>query len=765
MAKALVIAASYNPGNVDVELFCRGEDGKSYTLLVAAQRPYFFVELKPESEAYIKSRLSNDPAVETFEETQLKDAAGTTKYLKVFIDKPFDTPKYRADFEAMGLQVMACDIPFALRVMIDLDIGAFISFTGTQLAGYGDRYKTDEVWQVEKIDNVPSFEISLKMLAFDCENRLGSDELFCISTFDGTKDITFEGKDAWLKFQAFVLAKDPDILIGHNIVEYDLPLLDRNAGADGLQIGRKWGRMQKRPKEAMMIPGRIVADSLVWARRTWSLERYALGFIAPKILGKEKMNVAYNEMDKLWKEDKAKIIAYCENDTRLSYELYEATGHIKRATMLSLASRLPLQEVFYNKNGIILDRLAIPEFDKGGWAVPPNRRAAEVDIAGAYVHEPEPGLYDTVVVMDVSSMYPSAILEYNICPTTLIPSGTVPIEKYHEVPLTDAKGNSTGQSSRFKTGESILPNVIRMLKDQRTQAKESLKKATSERDKLIWENYQWGLKIIANAFYGLLASGFYRFTSPAIGNAITSAARATTLHIIKDLSEKGYNVVLSDTDSIGVELKGVSVEQAVATGMELVGKYSHGEIQLNLEKVLQPFFTHAKKRYFGQIVWPENKRLERGYEVRRTDKFPLLNETQSKVMDLVLAGKSKEAVNIALEAISAIRKSSVNLESLVISKSVDSEEAYVNPDAMIGVKMARKLKEAKIPVIVGQKISWIITDNSDGLQGVPLELYAKEKPCEDYYVVALAKAIGRILEVYGWDEEGLKRGMRQATLF
>lgn len=772
-----MIAASYSPKNIDVELFVRLETGPSATLLISGHAPFFFVELRPESEGYVRSKLSADPGVDCVSDVTLVDQQTPVRCLKVQIEKPFDCPKYRADFESMGLRTFASDIPFALRALCDLDIGAFIEFTGTQVAGMRDYYKTDEVWQAAEIKNVPAFDVPFKLLAFDCENRLGSDELYCISCYDGKNVTTFTGPDSWKKFQALILSLDPDILIGHNLVGYDLPLLDRNAGCDGLQIGRKWGRMQPRPKEAMMIPGRVVADSLVWAKRTISLERYSLGFASQKVLGRTKHDVKVQDMAGLWADEtgggRTKIISYCEQDTRLCFDLYQALGHLTRATMLSLAAKLPLQEVFYHKNGVILDRLAIPEFDKRNIAVPTNRRSSEVEgeIAGAYVYEPMAGLYGMVVVLDVSSMYPSAILQHNICPSSFVPPGTTTVGLLHEVRLTNQKGDDTGRVARFTDREdSVLPSIIRMLKQERAAAKKQLaasKVAGDDRRVLMWDSYQWGLKIIANAFYGLLASGFYRFTSPDIGNAITSTARATILNIIRVLKERGYDIVLSDTDSIGVALKDATLQQALETGHKLAAEFSAGEIQLELEKVMSPFFTHGvKKRYFGQMVWPENKRLERGYEVRRTDKFPLLITTQSRVMDLILADKSKEAIDAVLRVIDNVKGGAFDLQDLVISKSVDAEENYVNPESMIGVKIARKLKEARIPVFAGQKLSWVITDNEDGLRGEPLELWDDKihRPCKEYYVDAISTTMGRILELFGWDEKSLARGMRQTGL-
>lgn len=57
-----------------------------------------------------------------------------------------------------------------------------------------------------------------------------------------------------------------------------------------------------------------------------------------------------------------------------------------------------------------------------------------------------------------------------------------------------------------------------------------------------------------NAFYGVFASSFYRFTDHDIGSAITGFARETVKKLISELSEKGLKVVYSDTDSLFINL-------------------------------------------------------------------------------------------------------------------------------------------------------------------------------------------------------------------
>ena len=55
-------------------------------------------------------------------------------------------------------------------------------------------------------------------------------------------------------------------------------------------------------------------------------------------------------------------------------------------------------------------------------------------------------------------------------------------------------------------------------------------------------------------------------------------------------------------------------------------------------------FSHgAKKRYFGQVVWPEEE-LHCGYEVRRSDSFVILTNCMTSSFESILAGETTQAV-------------------------------------------------------------------------------------------------------------------------
>jgi DNA polymerase I len=272
-----------------------------------------------------------------------------------------------------------------------------------------------------------------------------------------------------------------------------------------------------------------------------------------------------------------------------------------------------------------------------------------------------------------------------------------------------------------------------------------------------------------NAFYGVFASTFYRFTNPEIGAAITAFARQNIKDIINLLENEGIEVIYSDTDSIFFRSPYESVDQTLEFGNGISKRFSkHGAI-LEFEKILEPFFSHGKKkRYVGKVVWPKEEILIRGYETRRTDAFDLQSEALRRIFDLVLSGRLDEVVAVSRELISKIQQGDVPVEKLVISKTAKSPKAYKNPDSQANVQAMLKLKKLGYEFIPGMKVSYIVTNSRKTPQevepfidGRPFE----DKPDWDYYAERVATSLARVTEVFGWDERTLLTGVQQRSLF
>ncbi len=246
---------------------------------------------------------------------------------------------------------------------------------------------------------------------------------------------------------------------------------------------------------------------------------------------------------------------------------------------------------------------------------------------------------------------------------------------------------------------------------------------------------------------------------------------------VYDLSVEGTHafvdscgqVLLHNTDSLFVQSPHHDLEGTVAFGKEISERFSREISQMEFQKVLEPLFSHGKKkRYVGRSVWPDQELLVRGYETRRTDAFDLQSGVLMSVFEKILDGQTDEAVRIARENVQLAMDCKVPVESLVISRTCKSFNSYKDPDSQANVQAARKLMAMGYDFIPGMKVSWIVTDSRKTPQEVEPYVSGRKfehRPDCRYYAERVAQTAARATEVFGWGEKDLLTGSQQVTLF
>src|SRR5437016_9589517 len=176
-----------------------------------------------------------------------------------------------------------------------------------------------------------------------------------------------------------------------------------------------------------------------------------------------------------------------------------------------------------------------------------------------------------------------------------------------------------------------------------------MKAETDPQMKEFYEGLQAAIKILMNAFYGVLASSFYRFNDPKVGASITAFARERIKGIIADLEADGVKVVYADTDSVFFQSPTPGLEPSLEFARKTAERFSRGRISMEVDKVYRSLFSHGrKKRYAGKVAWPaEGEIVVRGYEIRRTDAFDLQSEAQLLVFDKILDNDPDRAIGLA----------------------------------------------------------------------------------------------------------------------
>jgi DNA polymerase I len=775
-----IITASYRREPIDgpedvqvpvIQIFGRTREGKSIAIEYSGFQPYFFVIAPPQA---LRGAFGRDKQVVAFEDVTLEVEGRPTPCARVVLRQPWRTPEYREKARKFGSTPLEADIPFQHRFIYDKDLGAAVRVVGTS-RDPGARYTTDLFVVAERFEPCEPFRPALRILSFDIENSIRDGHIFCIGVAYReageikTRILTGNEREIVERFVKLIDELDPDIISGYNIDGYDLPVLIERAAKHGiarLPLARDHSTFFHMGERFWRVDGRILTDVWWAVRAEMRPKQETLDYVAKHLLGEGKHELQRRRIDEEWEADRDKVIRYCIQDAELSLRILERVRRIEKTLDLAAVSKLPLEDVLHGRTSNLIDSILIRAADRAKVAVPMMKmRGGRVEqIEGGYVHSLQPGLYEWVISLDFRAMYPSLIIENNICFTTVSPNGTI-------VSPTGAKF----LPAEVKKG--LLPVILANLMKDRQEVRTKQKAETDPQMKEFYEGLQAAIKVLMNAFYGVLASSFYRFNDPKVGASITAFARERIKGIIGELEAEGVKVVYADTDSVFFQSPSAGFQESLDFARKTAERFSRGRISMEVDKIYETLFSHGrKKRYAGKVAWPEDLRAEmvvRGYEIRRTDAFDLQSEAQGRVFEKILDRDQDGSIALAKQIVAEVRLGTPTLanperdpiEALVISRTVKEENQYVNPNSMSNVIAARKLEEMGEEFMPGMKVSWIVTDSKRSPMEV--EPYVSGRPFEkrpdwEYYARRVAQTLAYITEVYGWDEKALFTGTQPA---
>ena len=213
----------------------------------------------------------------------------------------------------------------------------------------------------------------------------------------------------------------------------------------------------------------------------------------------------------------------------------------------------------------------------------------------------------------------------------------------------DSVGGYLG--ARFSRTTHCLPEIVNQIWQGREAAKKQGNKPLSQ-----------ALKIIMNAFYGVLGTSACRFFDPRLASSITMRGHDIMRQTRELIEAEGYDVIYGDTDSTFVWLKSAHDEtRAAEIGHQLVEKVNrwwqqHLQAEYGVESALElEYETHfsrflmptirgaeqgSKKRYAGLIRKGENQRMVfKGLETVRTDWTPLAQKFQQELYLKIFTGQ------------------------------------------------------------------------------------------------------------------------------
>lgn len=445
------------------------------------------------------------------------------------------------------------------------------------------------------------------------------------------------------KLNQWLAVHDPDAIIGWNLVQFDLRVLQKHA--DRYQIPLRFGRGGnllewrehgfKQGHFFASAAGRLIIDGIEALKSaTWNFPSFSLESVSQTLLGEGKASDSpYQRMDEInqrFAHDKPALARYnlkdCELVTRIFAKTELLSFLLERSTVTGLAADRSGGSV------AAFTHLYLPRMHRIGYVAPNLGELPEEHSPGGFVMDSQPGLYDSVLVLDYKSLYPSIIRTFLIDPVGLV-AGMQQPDIQHSVP--------GFRGAWFSREKHCLPAIVNQIWQGREAAKRQQNKPLSQ-----------ALKIIMNAFYGVLGSSGCRFFDPRLASSITLRGHEIMRQTRELIEAQGYQVIYGDTDSTFVWLKSAhNDEQATRIGNELVQLVNQWwqnhiqqnfnlpcalelEFEIHYRRFLMPTIRGAeqgsKKRYAGLISTPTGDQMVyKGLETVRTDWTPLAQHSSA----------------------------------------------------------------------------------------------------------------------------------------
>jgi DNA polymerase-2 len=592
-------------------------------------------------------------------------------------------------------------------------------------AGYSQRV-IDNV-RLQPGSYLPQFTV----MSIDIESDYQTDALFSVAFVTPTTNKTLiigQGRDNELiefvddesallrRWIEWVEKTDPDIFIGWNLVNFDFRLLQKKSQALGipLAVGRAgsvpiWRKAQTETEHYFItIPGRVVLDGIdVLKSATWSFSSFSLESVGRELLGRGKLIESGEKKDPMFKpkeikrqfeQDKHALAAYNLEDCQLVWDIFGKTDLINFSIERARLTGLEMDKV--GGSVAAFENLYLPRLHRKGF-VAPNIGDYQGDLSapGGYVMDSQPGLHDSVLVLDYKSLYPSIIRTFKVDPYARIAA-------MHAAPE-DVVVGFDGAS--FSKTENILPAIIEHLWRARDQAKQDSNAALSQ-----------AIKIIMNSFYGVLGTTGCRLHDSRLTSSITKRSHEIILQTVKLIEAEGYEVIYGDTDSVFVSLqKACENSRAEKIGDRLVGiinRYWQDQldrdygIQSYLEMEFETHFNQffmptvrgsdqgSKKRYAGLIDDGLGNRIihYKGLETVRTDWTELARNFQKTLYQLVFDGEEHE--DYILQTVAELRSGKFDNQLVYrkrLRKKLSEYLKNIPPHAQAAIKAEAIFKQTK----------------------------------------------------------------------
>jgi DNA polymerase, archaea type len=552
-----------------------------------------------------------------------------------------------------------------------------------------------------------------------------------------------------------VAERDPDVIEGHNLFRFDLEYLEARARRHRVRLamGRDGGTLRVRPSRLQIaersiayrrydIPGRSIVDTWILAQHydiaSRELESLGLKQLAIHfgLAREDRVYLDASRVSDIFDREPERLFDYALDDARETRALAEtlAPSYFVQAQIFPYS----YQSAILRGNATKIDALMMRAYLASGHSIPAPQ--PPVAVMGGYTEIRRAGVARGVLHCDVTSLYPSLMLQYGHAPST------------------DHLG--------------VFLKLLGDLRSFRVQAKAAARELEGlERRNL--EALQQTFKILINSFYGYLGFGLGHFNDFQQAGAVTQRGRDLIQAAVARLEDRGAQVIEVDTDGIYfVPPVTIADEGGPEALLEDIAAVMPAGIRLEIDGRYAAMFSYKMKNYV--LLDDANEMTIRGSGLKSRGLERFQRRFMEEIFERLLLDRAKEISPLYHDYLTRIANHALGIESIMKTETLqDSLELYRQKRGADQRNLAAAYElamRAKRPYQPGDQISYYVIgrgpnvkvaeaaklaadydparpdENVEYYQAKLSELYEKFKPYADRPGLFLARNIGATQE-------------------
>lgn len=582
------------------------------------------------------------------------------------------------------------------------------------------------------IDNKINIETKLKILYYDIETddsnegiQVGRDQILSIAGVDNTGKEFFKctKDEEELLFEFINYIRDYDIIVGFNNYNFDdeyilqrCKMYDKTKHFHFLNTEWRVGRVD--------MMRRVIGT---FAKHIGGLTKFSLENVSQHFIGRGK--IKHDEkIIELFKNNRKLLREYNLEDCHLVKDLDEKINVTElMIAMCQWTGSFPTMfRPTSNISGIsvarLLDMYILRHAKERGihYKMCSWDSAKTEKFEGAYIMEPEPGIYKDVHVFDFKSLYPSIIWSWRISPENRKP------EKGRFI-LGGETIRTVNGIDFYKDRYAVFPAIVEELLAARKEYKK--KQAAAILDSTEYKAYntmQMVAKELTNSLYGQLGQHGNRYFDFKTAESIPAAGRYL-LQLTKQIVETtGSKVFYGDTDSVFTTNLTMSPHDLRKLINSEIPKYLKNDfnidtsmIEIEYEKRISKFISVMKKNYTGLLCEldgkPVDKIFYKGLECVKRSTLSIAKLAQQELIELLL--RHDHPVNFYHDWILKKRNwfysTTHSVDDLTLRTQISKNPKLFTGAKLPHVKVAQWLIDNQNEYYDGMQIPYIVVDQKE----------------------------------------------------